>query len=77
MKAIMIENDDWVVLYVDGNAKFQGHNIPALTLLSLAEKYDFKCSELKISWIQPEDERGVERFGRFPNSMYDLEGNYE
>lgn len=77
MKVIILEVDDWVAIYVNGESVYQGHNIRPLEFLKLSETYNFKSSQIHKEYLEDGPDRDkVESFGSFPQKISDLSGTY-
>lgn len=70
------QEGDWEGLYVNGEIVDQGHRIDRDDFLELAEKYNFKSSDVRKKELTNEDEEETSMSGRFPRLLSELAGNY-
>ena len=73
---IIIEVDDWEVMYVEGEAAYQGHGMNRYDFLKFVEQYLFKSKDIFTFWADEVDEKDAYKCGRFPHYFSDLKGDY-
>lgn len=80
MKNVLYLCDDagWEAIYLDGKLITQGNDIltDGISFLQLAERYEFKSSDITIKVLTNEDSIYVNDGGGFPESLVELSGDY-
>jgi hypothetical protein len=81
-KAILIQADDWEGLFINGKLVKEGHTLNEGTsrvkyFNQISKKHNFNLDDLKEVWIDESDEEKLYDCGSFPNSLSELNGNYE
>ena len=81
-RVILLKSElDWEGLYVDGKCVCQGHELyegegPYVCILSLAKKYNFTIDDFITKWLSDHDEDKLGAYGRLPENINELKGNY-
>lgn len=83
-RVVILTADDWEGLFVDGRLIDQSHKLGdgdhRLFLLKMAEQYSFTSKDIVVKYIDEsneEDYNFLEDFGRFPELLSELKGNYD
>jgi hypothetical protein len=81
-QAILLQADDWEMLYINGELKEEGHTLNegasrTKYFLDLAKKYDFDLAEMKETTMSEEDERELDACGSGNSFLKDYKSSYE
>jgi hypothetical protein len=73
MKRVVIINlEDWIVVYIDGESVYQAHSLPPMKLLKLAEVYEFESNDIWDAWVGDDDNDYADTHGRLPDNYNEL-----
>ena len=74
----IIEVDDWLVIYLNGESIYQGHDLQGnkFKIWDLCIKHNVKRENVKAYWAEDVDIEDVTMSGCFPERMSELKGNY-
>lgn len=73
MKRVLIINlEDWLVVYIDGESVYQARNLPPMKLLKLAEVYEFESKDIWDAWVGDDDNDYADVHGRLPETYDEL-----
>lgn len=81
-KAILIKADDWEGLFLDGVLVEEGHTLNEGSsrikyFIQLSKQYNFDLGNMKEVWVTEEDEERLNYNGSFPQTLLELDGDYE
>lgn len=76
---LITSEGDWESLFINGELVSEGHNLGGgdrLYLLKMSEKYSFKSSDVRIKYLNVDDDKYLSDVGSFPSSLSELSGKY-
>lgn len=81
-KAILLQADDWEMLYINGELKEEGHTLNegasrVKYFLELSKKYDFDLSEMREITMSEEDQVELEDCGSGNSFLSEYKSSYE
>jgi hypothetical protein len=75
-RPLLLSADDWEAFYYGGDLITEGHRIDRLELLDLADQFDFTRGALVTAEVSSRDWETVDRNGRFPERLSELQDQY-
>lgn len=79
--AILLKVDDWEGLYINNILVEEGHNLEQgydriEYFVRIQEQYNFDINELKVKWLEDDDEELISSTGGFPKNINNLKNKY-